>query len=74
MKDIWKCDHCSQTNEDNLVMEEHEKSCRFNPLVKDCGSCKNNKEIAFSMDRMCAYGVEFEEDKTLPCEKWELEK
>lgn len=47
MKQVWKCDHCSDTNEDKEVIEDHEKECNFNPKNKFCYTCKHSYEDGY---------------------------
>jgi hypothetical protein len=40
MKQVWKCDHCSQTDFEPDKILEHESVCVFNKLTKHCHTCK----------------------------------
>ena len=72
MEQVWKCDHCTETNVDSDVMAEHEKSCYMNPEAKDCGTCKNHESVPFeNMTWACKFGWDFEDEKNSPCDKWE---
>lgn len=42
MKRVWKCDFCTKTDKDSDVILEHEKTCSFNPIMKNCFSCKHH--------------------------------
>jgi len=41
MKQVWKCDFCSHTQDKIFGMKEHEENCSFNPLNKKCFTCKH---------------------------------
>lgn len=71
MKQVWKCDHCSNTSVHANVIEEHEKTCYMNPAVKDCGTCNNHEPIPYESSWVCKFGFDFEDERTLPCNKWE---
>jgi hypothetical protein len=45
MKQIWKCDFCSEINADKSVIEIHEKQCGYNPKNRKCFSCPHLKEL-----------------------------
>ena len=74
MKHVWLCDFCTETNNDSTVIENHEKVCYNNPLVKDCGTCNNHERVPYEHAWRCKFGCDFEDEKVLPCEKWELDK
>lgn len=40
MKQVWRCDFCHETNVEKHIVEEHELACVFNPLIRNCYSCK----------------------------------
>lgn len=40
MKRVWKCDFCTHSNILSDEVELHEKKCSFNPIFKNCWSCK----------------------------------
>jgi hypothetical protein len=42
MKQVWKCDHCSQTNIDPNIIKEHEIKCSFNEHNKYCNTCDHH--------------------------------
>jgi len=73
MKTVIKCDYCTHTEsiESAADMLKHERECCLNPSAKDCGTCKNHEQFPYSSDFVCKYGWAFEDEKTLPCEKWE---
>ena len=41
MKNVWKCDFCSHTQEEVKGITKHEDECSFNPVNKKCYTCKN---------------------------------
>ena len=40
MKQVWKCDHCSQTDIESDKILKHEVECSFNKSTKHCYTCK----------------------------------
>lgn len=50
MKKVWKCDHCSHTQEKIFGMLEHEKNCSFNELNKKCFTCDHSREDGYECD------------------------
>ena len=44
MIQVWKCDYCTDTNEDKEVIEAHESKCEWNPKNKYCFTCKHSRE------------------------------
>ena len=69
MKNVIKCEYCLFTSESQSEMKEHEKSCSFNPSMKNCSTCKHCKYI--KRLRTCLQDVpDFEKifDKDLPCD------
>lgn len=48
MKQVWKCDHCSQTDIDEDKIADHEVICGFNPKTKHCYTCKYSYEEGYS--------------------------
>ena len=47
MKQVWKCDHCSQTHIDPDKISEHEPKCSFNKVNKKCYTCKFRYEAGY---------------------------
>jgi hypothetical protein len=47
MKQVWKCDHCSQTNNDPDKILKHESVCVFNKITKHCYTCKFYYEAGY---------------------------
>lgn len=39
MKQVFKCDYCSQTDEKSESLLKHEAICAWNPLFKKCFTC-----------------------------------
>lgn len=39
MKQVWKCDFCSETGTKNEI-KKHEQKCSFNPANKTCWTCR----------------------------------
>lgn len=70
MKQVWKCDHCTDTGSQEKI-KKHETECYMNPAVKDCGSCKNHLPVPYEQAWQCKFGWDFEDEKSLPCKKWE---
>ncbi len=48
MKQVWKCDHCSQTDIDADKISKHEVVCSFNKLNKHCYTCKYSYEEGYN--------------------------
>jgi len=44
---IWKCKHCSDTNESKTIIDKHESTCYVNEENKKCFSCKHHKEMGY---------------------------
>ena len=42
MKQVWKCDFCSRTQDNVEGLEEHETGCSFNPINKKCFTCAHS--------------------------------
>jgi len=42
MKQVWKCDFCTETNTDKAKIAGHEPKCSFNPINKKCFTCKHS--------------------------------
>ena len=70
MKQVWKCDHCTDTDVNPDVISIHESNCRLNPATKDCGTCQNHKRVPYEMAWTCTYGWDYEDEHTAPCPKW----
>jgi hypothetical protein len=47
MKQVWKCDHCSQTDNDPGKILKHEIICVFNKITKHCYTCKFSYEQGY---------------------------
>jgi hypothetical protein len=45
MKQVFKCDFCSQTDEKDEVILKHEAICGWNPLFKKCFTCTHQCDI-----------------------------
>lgn len=42
MKQIWKCDYCSETDSNPDVVAKHESECVFNIEYKGCFTCEHS--------------------------------
>ena len=42
MKQVWKCDHCIETNTDPEIIAKHEPDCILNPTYEGCYTCKHS--------------------------------
>ena len=42
MKQVWKCDHCIETNTDPEIIAKHEPECVLNPEYKGCFTCEHS--------------------------------
>lgn len=81
MKRVYKCDYCYKTDEDILVMVEHEKKCSSNPELKACWTCEHHVDegmpISGSM-YVCQKGKSYDEVDVFEdeggCDLWESEK
>lgn len=73
MKQVWKCDFCSQTNDDPVKLKKHEENCSFNPIFRTCWSCVHHVTDYDSMT--CDKGVKgywnYEDDGD--CPEWETD-
>lgn len=47
MIQVWKCDHCSQTDIDSSKIAQHEPKCSFNKVNKKCYTCKYSYEAGY---------------------------
>ena len=47
MKQVWKCDHCSQTDVESDKILKHEIECSFNKATKHCYTCKFSREDGY---------------------------
>jgi len=76
MTRTWKCDFCSETNDDVKSMETHERECGVNPNNKTCRSCRFFEKIWGDNGFVqCTENVkDFHdiEDDELPCSSWEF--
>ena len=78
MKRVWKCDHCSKTDESWFKMGQHEIKCSFNPDNRYCYTCEHHTNDGFYI-----FGETYTCDVKLSvgngedngnCEGWEHEK
>jgi len=60
MKQVWKCDHCSKTDDDSDKILKHEPKCSFNKLNKKCYTCKYRFEAGYGGEHIP--GCEINED------------
>ena len=44
MIQVWKCDHCHETSINSIKILEHEPKCSFNPINRNCHTCKYSFE------------------------------
>ena len=70
VQQVYKCDFCRNTGKTMSEMIAHEGRCYMNPTTKDCGTCKNNEKIPYEFNWACKFGWDFQDEKTLPCERW----
>ena len=47
MKQVWKCDYCSQTDVVSDKILKHEPKCVFNKATKHCYTCKFSREDGY---------------------------
>ncbi len=47
MKQVWKCDFCSQTDLSAEQMSQHETKCTFNKVNRYCYTCKVSREDGY---------------------------
>ncbi len=74
MKQVWKCDHCSDTDGDKEKVEIHEAKCEFNPITKRCFTCKHSIEKGAPISGFwsdCKLKLDIESDDK--CSGWENE-
>jgi len=60
MKQVWKCDHCSQTDVLSEKILKHEIECSFNKVNKKCYTCKYRFEAGYGGEHIP--GCEIKED------------
>lgn len=72
MKQVWKCDYCSHTNQKFEMVEEHENKCCFNPKLKNCYTCKNYVDHPSLYDDyyICSLGLDTDVFDSKPCDSW----
>lgn len=75
MKQVYECDFCRTTNQDEKVVAEHEAGCRFNPANKTCMTCAHEFTPRFCDWSECEKGRDSEfmdavQFGTQPCEDW----
>lgn len=72
---VWKCGFCGENKVEVEDMEKHEKGCRFNPVNRDCITCKNHADFGspmFGSDPGCELGlnpIDYEDE--IDCNEWE---
>jgi hypothetical protein len=78
---VYKCDYCYQTDEDILVMVEHEKKCHRNPENKTCWLCKHHVDEGYPISGsmyVCQKGKSsdfVDENESIGnCELWEQDE
>ena len=78
---VYKCDFCYKTDEDMLVMVEHEKKCSSNPERKACWSCEHHVDVGMPISGsmyVCQKGKSLDElwdiEEDGGCDLWEDEK
>ncbi len=75
MKIVWKCDFCFHSNEDKNKTHEHEVKCSFNPVNKECWTCKHVFQDGAPISgyhNECKQGHScFDNDEGNNCEYWE---
>lgn len=52
MRQVWKCDHCSQTDVESDKILKHEVECSFNKATKHCYTCKYSYEEGYGGDHI----------------------
>ncbi len=60
MKQVWKCDFCSDTHVDPKVIVEHETKCSFNKINKTGYTCTYGCEAGYGGEH--SPGCEINED------------
>lgn len=70
MKQVWKCDYCSNTNENKDIIRKHENECCFNPKERRCYTCKNREEYAYSDGYYCSLELDTDDVDFKPCDSW----
>lgn len=79
MKQVWKCDFCSEHSSDPEITKAHELKCGFNPINKTCWTCKFHKTGGHEWMTECthkdiSHSKYFDiNDDNLICDKWEAE-
>ena len=73
MKQIYRCDFCSQMGTAEEIME-HEEKCIWNYHRKSCRTCKHREMQTFARYK-CMFGVEIPEHHIIEhCSKWEWDE
>ncbi len=49
MKQVFKCDYCSQTDEKAESLLKHEAICGWNPLFKKCFTCVHECDDGYEL-------------------------
>ena len=76
MKQVWKCDHCSETHIDSAKIADHEPVCVFNKLTKHCYTCKYSYEDGYNGEHIpgCDIGADiFKGEDEGNCPHWVYE-
>jgi hypothetical protein len=60
MRQVWKCDYCSQTDVVSDKISKHEIECSFNKINKKCYTCKYRFEAGYGGEHIP--GCEINED------------
>jgi len=76
MKQVWKCDFCSQTDVDSKKIELHEPKCSFNKINKKCWTCKFEYEAGLGGEHIpgCELDLDiFRGEEDGNCKGWVYE-
>lgn len=81
MKQVFKCDHCYETNEKSEVIESHEPKCTSNPGIKGCWTCVHHVDEGMPISGpmyICQKGKSFDDvddfESNGGCEIWETDE
>lgn len=75
MKQVWKCDFCSNTGTSIELMEVHEEKCTFNKANKICYTCKHRYESGYygESEPACDMDMDMFEGDDGKCKGWVYE-
>ena len=73
MKQVWKCDYCSDTSLNSDKILKHEPMCYWNPINKNCHTCEYSFEDGYEgcHDPGCEINLDAKKGERIGnCEGW----